>query len=182
MGTAKKGDDNNDHDDPQVYQLCERQGRHCVPSSDFKYKLHDALNTLLRRAKSSDIVEVLGGLNTELGRLSESDTQLGGRLGLDLVSMDNGERAFKYALITDSLEYSRNLRIKVHWIPILREWESGALHKAVCGRVTGPLALFNFVTNGTRTLESVQNPDVQMVANDNLVDLEYADDTDAVFE
>ncbi|GAA53500.1 craniofacial development protein 2 [Clonorchis sinensis] len=57
-----------------------------------KDRFYDALNALLRRAKSSDIVVVAGDLNAQVGRLSVSETQLGGRHGLDSVRTDNGER------------------------------------------------------------------------------------------
>ncbi|GAA56910.1 oxysterol-binding protein-related protein 9 [Clonorchis sinensis] len=53
-------------------------------SSDaVRERFYDALNALLRRAKSSDIVLVAGDLNAQVGRLSVSETQLGGRHGLD---------------------------------------------------------------------------------------------------
>ncbi|KER25930.1 hypothetical protein T265_06733 [Opisthorchis viverrini] len=61
-------------------------------SSDaVKDKFYDALNALPRPAKSSDIV-VAGDMNAQAGKLSESETQLGGRHGLDSVRTDNGER------------------------------------------------------------------------------------------
>ena len=64
-------------------------------SDTVKDRFYDALNALLRRAKSSDIVVVAGDLNAQVGRLSVSETQLGGRHGLDSVRTDNGERLFQ---------------------------------------------------------------------------------------
>ncbi|GAA54241.1 hypothetical protein CLF_112950, partial [Clonorchis sinensis] len=62
-------------------------------SSDaVKDRFYDALSALLRRAKSSDIVVVAGDLNSHVGRLSVSETQLGRRRGLDSVRTNNGER------------------------------------------------------------------------------------------
>ncbi|GAA55110.1 craniofacial development protein 2 [Clonorchis sinensis] len=55
-------------------------------------RFYDALNALLLRAKSLDIVVVVGDLNAQVGRLSVSQTHLGGRYGLDSARTDNGER------------------------------------------------------------------------------------------
>ncbi|KER20693.1 hypothetical protein T265_10824 [Opisthorchis viverrini] len=57
-----------------------------MTSSDaVKDKFYDALNALLRRAKSSDVVVVAGEMNAQVGRLCVSEIQLGGRHGMDLV-------------------------------------------------------------------------------------------------
>ncbi|GAA48171.1 craniofacial development protein 2 [Clonorchis sinensis] len=65
-------------------------------SSDaVKDRFYDALNALLRRAKSSDIVVVVGDLNAQVRRLSVFESQLGGRHGLDSVRTDNGERVLQ---------------------------------------------------------------------------------------
>ncbi|GAA48472.1 hypothetical protein CLF_101653 [Clonorchis sinensis] len=65
-------------------------------SSDaVKGRFYDALNALLQRVESSDIVVVAGDLNAQVDRLSVSETQLEGRRGLDTVRTDNGERLFQ---------------------------------------------------------------------------------------
>ncbi|KER30998.1 hypothetical protein T265_02676 [Opisthorchis viverrini] len=56
-------------------------------SETVKYRFYDALNALLRRAESSDIVVVAGDMNSQVGRLSVSETLLGGRHGLDSPSL-----------------------------------------------------------------------------------------------
>ncbi|KER25885.1 hypothetical protein T265_06740 [Opisthorchis viverrini] len=61
-------------------------------SDTVKDRFYDALNALLRRAKSSDIVVVAGDMNAQVGGLSASETQLVGRHGLDSLRTDNGER------------------------------------------------------------------------------------------
>jgi len=63
----------------------------CSPDS-VKDSFYDALSTLLRRAKSSDIVVVAGDMNAQVGRLSAAEALLGGRLGLDAGRTDNGDR------------------------------------------------------------------------------------------
>ncbi|GAA47884.1 developmentally-regulated GTP-binding protein 1 [Clonorchis sinensis] len=60
-------------------------------SSDRSY---DAPNAMLRLAKSSDIVVLAG----DMCRLSVSETQLGGRHGLDSVRTDNDERLIQLAV------------------------------------------------------------------------------------
>ncbi|KER30676.1 hypothetical protein T265_02918 [Opisthorchis viverrini] len=55
-------------------------------------RFYDALNALLRRAKRPDIVMVARDMNAQVGRLSASETQLGGRHGLESVRTNNGER------------------------------------------------------------------------------------------
>ncbi|KER27537.1 hypothetical protein T265_05427 [Opisthorchis viverrini] len=81
-------------------------------SSDIvKDRFYDALSALLRRAKSSDIVVVAGDMNAQVGRLSASETQLGGRHELDSVRTDTGERLLQlcadrrlfYAVLTSGI-------------------------------------------------------------------------------
>ncbi|XP_013791819.1 craniofacial development protein 2-like [Limulus polyphemus] len=50
------------------------------------------LSTLLRRAKNSDVVIFSGDMNAQLDRLGLSETQFGGRYGLEGQRTDNSER------------------------------------------------------------------------------------------
>ena len=55
-----------------------------------KDSFYDALNALLQRAESSDIVVVAGGMNAQVGGLSTDEPQLGDCLGFGLGS--HGQR------------------------------------------------------------------------------------------
>ncbi|KER23581.1 hypothetical protein T265_14617, partial [Opisthorchis viverrini] len=46
----------------------------------------------IRQAKSTDIVILAGDLNAQVGRLSSSESHLGGRFGVDARRTDNGDR------------------------------------------------------------------------------------------
>ncbi|KER31144.1 LOW QUALITY PROTEIN: hypothetical protein T265_13050 [Opisthorchis viverrini] len=77
---------------------------------DFKDRFYDTLNVLLRRAKSPVIVVVAGDMNAQVGRLSASETQLGGRHGLDLELTDNGERLLQLCVDRRLFLCSTNFR------------------------------------------------------------------------
>ncbi|KER27476.1 hypothetical protein T265_13796, partial [Opisthorchis viverrini] len=121
-------------------------------------RFYDALNALMRRAKSSDIVVVAGDMNAQVGRLSASETQLGGRHGLDSTS----GRVRVYGELSKSFRTQSGVR---QGCPL-------------------PPFLFNFVIDEImrRTLEGLQNPGVQVACKEDLVDLEYADDIVFIFE
>ena len=57
-----------------------------------KDRFYDDLRSLLRLAKSSDVIVLAGDMNAQVGRLSSNETRLGGRLGLHSERTDNGER------------------------------------------------------------------------------------------
>ncbi|KER22412.1 hypothetical protein T265_09491 [Opisthorchis viverrini] len=65
----------------EVYKAFPKATR--LRSDAIKDRFYDGLNALLRRTKSSDIAVVPGDMNAQLGRPSVSETQLGGRHGLD---------------------------------------------------------------------------------------------------
>ncbi|KER20899.1 LOW QUALITY PROTEIN: hypothetical protein T265_15223 [Opisthorchis viverrini] len=57
-----------------------------------KGSFYGTLSTLLRLAKSSDIVTIIGSINAQVGRLDAAEAQLGSRPGLKSRRTDNGER------------------------------------------------------------------------------------------
>ena len=61
-------------------------------SDSIKDQFYDDLRSLLRLARSSDIIVVAGDMNAQVGRLGSNEARLGGRLGLPSERTDNGER------------------------------------------------------------------------------------------
>ncbi|GAA54917.1 hypothetical protein CLF_106123 [Clonorchis sinensis] len=85
----------------------------CSPDT-IKDNFYGVLSALLRRAKSSDIIVVAGDLNAQFGRLSASETQPGGRRGLDWIRTDNNEQFLQ--LCADRKLFSLTFEIaKVVW-------------------------------------------------------------------
>jgi hypothetical protein len=81
-------------------------------SDTAKDSFYDALSGLIQRAKSSDIVVVAGDMNAQVGRLSATESQLGGRYGLDTGRTDNGERLLQLCAERKLFLCSTNFRNK----------------------------------------------------------------------
>jgi len=92
------------------------------PSSEaVKDAFYQELTSLLRKAKSSDIIVLAGDLNAQVGRLGESERQLGGTFGLDTERTDNGERLLQLCadqkLFLSSTAFRHKKRRVATWRP-----------------------------------------------------------------
>ena len=63
---------------------------------NIKNKFYADLNDLLHLQKASDIVIVAGDFNAQVGHLSSSETNIGGRFSLNARRTDNGERLLEF--------------------------------------------------------------------------------------
>ena len=63
---------------------------------DIKNQFYAGLNDFLRLRKASDILIVAGDFNAQVGRLSSSERNIGGRFSLDTRRTDNGERLLNF--------------------------------------------------------------------------------------
>ena len=63
---------------------------------DIKNQFFADLNDLLHFRKASDIVMVAGGFNAQMGHLSSSERNIGGRFSLNTRHTDNGERLLDF--------------------------------------------------------------------------------------
>ena len=79
------------------------------------------LSRLLRSARSSDIVILAGDMNAQVGRLSSTESHLGGRFSVDAERTDNGERLLQLCadhnlfLVSTSFQHKRIQRVT--WRP-----------------------------------------------------------------
>ena len=93
-----------------VFLLCLLMPPTNCSSDAVKDSFYDALDALLRRTKSSDIVVVAGDMNAQVGKLNTDEAQLGGCLGLDSVRRNDFSN---YAQVTSCFYAARTFATKM---------------------------------------------------------------------
>ncbi|KAG5447343.1 hypothetical protein CSKR_114311, partial [Clonorchis sinensis] len=162
-------------------------------------------------AKTSDIVVAAGDLNTQVGRLSVAKTQLGGRLGLDTgkhVRKSSGSDIRRYHTVPLQYQLPDCRPLASTWeedtvvdnraeskiVPIFKMDTCGECSndRGISMTPVGTGVFASLIPRRPmvaresltlrRTLEGLQNPDVQLVAGEHLVNLEYTDDIVLILE
>ncbi|GAA53731.1 exostosin-like 3 protein [Clonorchis sinensis] len=162
-------------------------------------------------AKTSDILVAAGDLNTQVGRLSVAKTQLGGRLGLDTgkhVQKSSGSDIRRYHTVPLQYQLPDCRPLASTWeedtvvdnraeskiVPIFKMDTCGECSndRGISMTPVGTGVFASLIPRRPmvaresltlrRTLEGLQNPDVQLVAGEHLVNLEYTDDIVLILE
>ncbi|CAM0512289.1 unnamed protein product [Fasciola hepatica] len=115
-------------------------------SSDLqKDEFYDALATLVRSSKGSDIVVLAGDFNAQVGKLSVSEACLGGRCALPAERTDNGDRLLQFCADNRLFLSSTNFR---HSSRRTATWRSNS---------TGTFSQIDHIAVSYRWRSSVQN-------------------------
>ncbi|MES9976933.1 MAG: reverse transcriptase domain-containing protein [Candidatus Thiodiazotropha sp.] len=90
-------------------------------SDSVKDEFYRQLHDLLRNVAKSDIVVLAGDLNARVGRLTTTESHLGGHHGLDSCRTDNGERLLQicsdHKLYLSSVSFRNKKSHKATWRP-----------------------------------------------------------------
>lgn len=103
-----------------LYIVCAYAPTDCS-SDDDKDDFYSKLDTLLRRAPKSDIVILAGDLNAKVGRLTATESHLGGAFGIESLRSDNGDRLLNlcsdHRLYLTSTSFRHRSRRSATWRP-----------------------------------------------------------------
>ncbi|KER20547.1 hypothetical protein T265_10934 [Opisthorchis viverrini] len=108
---------------PIKLNACRHKKRRLFVVSAYAEKdtFYRELSGLTRQARCTDIVILLGDLDSQVGRLSSLDSHLGGRFGVDVRRTDNGDRLLQLCadleLFLASTNFQHKYSHRVTWWP-----------------------------------------------------------------